>query len=308
MRIGKGFRRAATSWRHLNRLGDVSTALIAILPALLVFVIFNIYPTLYSAVLSFMDWDGLSVDREFVGLQNYKDLFTSSAFWNSLWATIYYTLGVILVSVPLALLISVALNSGIRGQPFYRTLYFIPVITSTVAAAMVWKLMLNPGSGLLNVALRGMGIIDAPSWLRSTTWAMPAVILVGVWKRLGFNMVIYLAALQNIPRVYYEAAEVDGASNWARLLHITIPLLSPTTALLVVMGLIDSFLLFDQVYVMTNGGPSGTTDVLGFMLYRNAFSYFDLGTASAIAMVILVIVGALTLLQWRMSNFGAEQA
>lgn len=300
--------RLKASWRHYNRHGDLVAAIIAIAPALLVFGVFNIYPTLYSAYLSLVEWDGLSVARKFVGFQNYQELFSSNLVVNSLGVTAYYTAGVILVSVPLALLISVALNSGIHGQTFYRTLYFLPVVTATVAASVVWKLMLDPGSGLLNVALRGIGIADAPSWLRSPTWAMPAVILVGVWKRLGFNMVIYLAALQNIPREYYEAAQVDGASGWARLRYITIPLLSPTTALLVVMGLIDSFLLFDQVYVMTNGGPSGATDVLGFVLYRYAFRYFDLGKASAIAMVILVIVGAFTFVQWRLSNFGTKEA
>lgn len=135
---------------------------------------------------------------------------------------------------------------------------------------------------------------------------MPAVILVGVWKRLGFNMVIYLAALQAIPREYYQAAEVDGATKRDLFRYITVPLLAPTTSLLVVVALIDSFLLFDQVFILTNGGPVGTTDVIGFLLYRHAFRYFELGEASAVAWIMFIVVAAVTLLQWRITRFGAR--
>lgn len=295
----------AAAWRRYNRKGDLTAAILALAPALLVFGLFNIYPLLDTAYLSLFEWDGLSPQRLFVGLQNYRELLSSGVLWNSLRATAYYTFGVIALSIPLGLGVAVLLNSGIRGTTFYRTLYFLPVVTATVAAAVVWTLMLDPGSGLLNVALRRIGI-TAPSWLRSPTWAMPAVILVGVWKRLGFNMVVYLAGLQGIPREYYEAAEVDGAGRWALLRRITVPLLAPTTALLTVMALIDSFLLFDQVYVMTGGGPAGATDVIGYLLYRHAFRYFNMGTASAIAWIMFAFIAVATLAQWRLTDFGAK--
>src|SRR4051812_21477541 len=172
-----------SSWRRNNRQGDLTAAIIALLPAILVFGVFNIFPVLYTFYLSLLKWDGLSMDRLFVGLDNYRNLLGSPVLWNSLSVTVYYTAGITLLSIPLSLAVAILLNSGIRAQGFYRTLYFLPVVTATVAAAVVWKYMLDPGSGYVNVLLRHFGIA-APSWLGSTTWAMPAVILVGVWKRL----------------------------------------------------------------------------------------------------------------------------
>ncbi|MBX3064767.1 MAG: sugar ABC transporter permease [Anaerolineae bacterium] len=294
-----------SAWKRHNRQGDLTAAIIALAPAVLVFGIFNIYPLLNTAFLSLFKWDGLSAEKLFVGLDNFRNLLTSDVLWNSLRATTGYTIGVTIVCVPLALIVAVLLNTGVRFQSLYRTMYFLPVVTATVAVAVVWRYMLDPGSGYLNVFLRQIGIV-APSWLRSTTWAMPAVIMVGVWKRLGFNLVVYLAALQSIPREYYEAAQVDGAGRWDLFRRITVPLITPTTALLTVLSIIDGFLLFDQVYVMTNGGPAGATDVVGLLLYRQAFRYFDLGSASATAVIVFVIVAALTLLQWRVSRFGAK--
>lgn len=292
--------------RSAYRRDEVSTALIALLPAIVVFGVFNIIPLGYSAYLSLLKWDGFSVERQFVGFENFLELFSSSQLWNSLRATVFYTLGIIGLSLPLGLFIAILLNSGLKGQVVFRVLYFLPVVTATVAASMVWKLMLDPGSGYVNIALREIGF-SPPAWLRDPHWAMPAVILLGVWKRIGFNMVIYLAGLQSIPREYYEAAKVDGATSWAQIRYITIPLLAPTTALLMVMAMIDSFLLFDQVFVLTGGGPAGTTDVIGFLLYRNAFRYFELGKASAIAWIMFIFIASVTLIQWRLSRFGAKE-
>jgi len=180
------------------------------------------------------------------------------------------------------------------------------VVTSTVAAAVVWRYLMNPGNGYADVFLRNLGIAPpSPSWLRNPTWALRVVILVGVWKRLGFNIVIYLAGLQNIPEDYYEAATVDGAGAWERFRHITIPLIAPITLLLVIMSVIDAFLIFDVVYVMTDGGPLGTTEVVGLLLYRQAFRYFNLGTASAMGWVIFAIVFTATVIQWKL--FGTRE-
>jgi multiple sugar transport system permease protein len=170
---------------------------------------------------------------------------------------------------------------------------------------VVWKLLLDPGSGYLNVVLRSLGA-DPPSWLRSPTWAMPAVILVGIWKRIGFNAVVYLAALQTISRDMYEAAEVDGAGIVPLLRYVTVPLLAPVTLLLAIMSVIDSFLVFDQIFIMTGGGPIGTTEVLGLLLYRHAFSYFDFGTASAIGWVMFALMAGISLTQWRLYGTGAR--
>lgn len=294
-------------WRRLWRQGDLSTAIICLLPAALVFGVFNIYPILYSGYLSLLEWDGLSPNRTFVGLANYIELARSGDFWNSLGVTLYYMVGITVLGIVASLVVALALNRGIRALPFYRAVYFTPVITSTVAAAVVWKYLFDPGSGFVNVAMRSAGL-PAPAWLSSTVWAMPAVILVGVWKRLGFNIVIYLAGLQSIPREYYEAAEVDGAGVWSRFRYITVPLLAPITLLLVIMSVIDSFLVFDQVFIMTDGGPLGTTDVIGLFLYRHAFRYFEMGTASAVGWVMFTAIFAITLMQWRLTGFAARGA
>lgn len=275
-------------------------AFIALLPALLVLGIFSIYPILYSGYLSLHDWDGFSPNRDFVGLQNYIDLFNSTQFWHSLQITLIYVVSITALSSIGGLFIALLLNSGIRGVTFYRILYFIPVVTATVAAATVWRYLLDPGSGLVNTLLRQIGI-KGPAWLTDPRFALMAVILVGVWKRVGFNMVIFLAGLQTIPHTYYEAAMVDGANTRSQFRYITLPLLAPTTLLVAIMSLIDAFLVFDTVFVMSNGtgGPVGSTEVLGFILWREAFRYFNLGDASAVGWILFFIVLLVTVIQWR---------
>jgi multiple sugar transport system permease protein len=288
--------------------GQTGTAVLALLPALVLLGLFTIYPILYSGYLSLHDWNGFDPNPTFVGVQNYTDWFASPAFWHSLGVTVVYVIGLTVLSVLGGLAIALLLNTGIRGITVYRILFFIPVVTATVAAATVWKYLLDPGSGLVNLTLRQMGIAG-PAWLSDPNFALLAVILVGVWKRVGFNMVIYLAGLQTIPRLYYEAAEVDGANSQQRFLHITLPLLMPTTALVAILSLIDAFLVFDTVYVMSNGtgGPIGSTEVMGFLLWREAFRYFNLGDASAIGWVLFLIVLSITLLQWRLFGQNARR-
>jgi len=293
-------------WRHANRQGDLSAAALALAPAVLLFAIFNIYPLLYSGFLSVMDWNGFSPERTFVGLDNYRAIFASSQFRNALTVTLKYTVGVTVLSVVLGLVIAVLLNADIRGRNIYRLIYFLPVVTSTVAAAVVWRYLMTPGTGYADVFLRNLGLTPpSPAWLRNPDWALRIVILVGVWKRLGFNIVVFLAGLQNIPKDFYEAATVDGAGTVQRFRHITVPLIAPITLLLVIMSIIDAFLIFDVVYVMTDGGPVGTTEVVGLLLYRQAFRYFNLGDASAMGWVIFAIVFVVTLIQWKF--FGARE-
>ena len=295
-------------WRKLWRQGDLWTAIVCLLPAIILFGAFNIFPLLYSGYLSLVKWDGLSPKKTFVGLANYVGLARSADFWNSLGVTLYYMIGVTILGIAASLIVALVLNARMSGLSFYRTIYFTPEITSCVAAAVVWKYLFDPGSGFVNVALRSIHL-PAPAWLSSTTWAMPAIILVGIWKGLGFKMVIYLAALQSIPRQYYEAAKTDGANAWARFRYITIPLLVPTTILLIIKSVIDSFLVFDQVFVMTGrtGSPMGATDVVGLLLYRNAFDYWKMGTASAVGWVTFMVIFTITLTQWKLFGFGERQ-
>lgn len=290
-------------WRRHNRLGDLSAAIVLLAPTLLVLGVFTIYPIAYSFYLSLLDWDGLSVQRRFVGWANYVQLWQSGELGNSIWVTLVYTAGVTVGGLVAGFAIALLLNAVIRGATTYRAIYFLPVVTATVAVAVVWKLLLDPGAGYVNVMLRGVGV-DPPSWLRDPTWAMPAVIVVGIWKRIGFNVVVFLAGLQAIPRDLYEAAEVDGASGWALVRRITLPLMAPMTLLLTIMSIIDSFLVFDQIFIMTGGGPVGSTETLGLLLYRHAFRYFDLGSASAVGWVMVVLTGGISVMQWRMYGSG----
>lgn len=298
--------RLAAWYRRNNRLADLSTAAVCLLPVLLLLGLFSLYPIVMSGYLSLVRWDGLSASRPFVGFDNFRRLWDDGTLGNSIRVTLVYAAATAAGSVALGLGIALLLNRAVRGLTFYRIVYFLPVVTATVAVAVVWKLLLDPGTGYLNVLLRDAGL-TGPSWLRDPRWAMPAVILVGVWKRMGFTMVIYLAALQAIPRELQEAAEVDGAGRWSVFRNVTLPLLAPTTLLLGIMGVIDAFLVFDQIFILTGGGPVGKTDVLGLVLYRQAFSYFDLGGAAAVGWVMFALLAAVSLVQWRVYGAGTKE-
>lgn len=286
-------------------LRDLPAALLLLLPAVLVLGVFNVYPAIDSLYLSFFEWNGISPTKEAVGLDNYRTIFGSREFWNSLRVTVLYAGGMTIIALALGLLVAVLLNQPIRGIALYRVLLFLPVITPTVAAGVVWRYLFDPSQGVINRSLALVGI-DGPSWLTDPNWALFAVIIVAVWKRVGFNLVIYLAALQGIPRTHYEAAELDGANPWQILRYITIPLLAPATFFITVTSLIDAFQVFDLVYVMTSGGPLGSTDVFGYLLYRYGFRYHELGYASAIAYVMFVLIFVVTVVQFRLTRGGDD--
>ena len=273
---------------------------IFLLPNILGFLLFIFGPVVASFILSFTRWD-LLTPMEWIGVANYSDLFSDQTFWKVFWNTIYYTAITVPVGISLSLLLAIALNQKIKGIRAFRALYFLPVISSTVAVAVVWQWLYNPEFGLINYLLHLVGI-RGPTWLTSITWAMPAVMITSIWKNLGFNMLLFLAGLQGIPDVYYEAAKIDGASRWQQFRCVTLPLLSPTTLFVVVMSIINSFQVFDQVYIMTAGGPARSTSVLVHYLYQNAFEYFKMGRASAIAYVLFFMVLIITLLQLRKSK------
>lgn len=281
-------------------------AYLFLLPALILFGIFSVFPIIYSFYLSFVKWDGFNINKKFVGFKNYTNLLTNSEFYYSLFITVSYTILVTIGSIFLGLILSNLLNKEIKFKSFFRTVYFIPVVTATAASAIVWKYMLDPSQGIINKFLNFIYLPPIP-WLSNQFWVVIAISLVGIWKKIGFNMVIYLSAMQSISISLYESADIDGASKNEKFRFITIPLLKPTTLLLVVMSFIDSFQVFDQVYIMTNGGPMGYSNVLGLYMYREGFSTGNLGYASSIGWVIFLIVFIATLIQFKISKKAGEE-
>ncbi|PKO19027.1 MAG: ABC transporter permease [Chloroflexi bacterium HGW-Chloroflexi-10] len=280
-------------------------AFLFLLPSLLVLGIFNFYPTFSIFWLSLFQWDNLSKVKKFIFLENFVSLMQNDRFWNALWVTLQYTLVVTVISIILGLVLAVLLNNRfLAGISFWRGLFFLPVVTPTVAAAMVWILLFNPGFGFVNVILRALGL-EGLNWLADTTWALPTVMSLGVWRRLGFTLILYLAALQSLPKDYFDSAEVDGANAWQRFIYIIVPLLKSTTVMLIILGIIDSFLVFDQVLVLTRGGPANATEVIGMFMYSTSFSLFKLGYGAAISVVMFLVVALFTLLQWRIVGFGS---
>lgn len=275
-------------------------AIVLLLPNILGFLIFVLFPVLASFALSFTSWD-LLTPIKWAGLSNYVNLFKDEVFIKVLWNTLYFTIVTVPIGIICSLFLALALNQPIKLIRFYRTAYFIPVISSMVAVAVVWQWIYNPEYGLLNYLLSIFGI-KGPNWLSSTKWAMPAVMLVSIWKSLGFNMIIFLAGLQGIDDSYYEAADMDGAKWYQKLYYITIPLLRPTTFFITVMAIISSFQVFDAVFLMTQGGPARSTSVLVHYLYQNGFQYFEMGTASAMAYILFFLVMAFTLIQFRIDK------
>lgn len=268
-----------------------------LLPSLLPLTLFTLGPMAASLGISFLSWDLLTAP-EFVGANNYVDLVGDSDFW----AAVGHTFSFLALYLPLVfiggLAIALALNRGIRAIGFFRGLYFLPVVTSWVVVALMWKWLLNPGGGLVNEALAVIGI-TGPGWWTDPVWAMPSIVLATAWKDLGFVMVIFLAGLQSIPDTYYEAARVDGATGWARFRHITFPLLSPSSFFVLTISLINGFQVFDQVFVMTGGGPAGSTTVLVEQVYTNAFRYSEMGFAAAMSWALFAIIIVFTALQFR---------
>ncbi|MGF7030742.1 multiple sugar transport system permease protein [Paenibacillus mucilaginosus] len=291
---------AVKRWFHK----DGTWAILLLLPNIIGFLAFTLIPVIASFLLSFTSWDMLSPIR-WVGFENYAALLKDETFIKVFWNTIYFAGVSVPVGIVCSLFLAVALDQGIAFKKFYRAAYFLPVVSSMVAVAVVWQFIYNPEYGLLNYALSLIGI-KGPNWLTSTVWAMPAVILTSVWKNVGFNMLIFLAGLQGIADSYYEAADLDGARWHQKFWYVTVPLLSPTTFFVTVMSFIGSFQVFDTVFLMTQGGPARSTSVIVHYLYENAFKYFNMGYASAMAYVLFFMVFLITLFQlWRQKKWGA---
>jgi len=268
------------------------------------FLVFTAFPVVVAFLLSFFRWD-LLTPPVFVGLDQYKELlFSDQQFRRVVFNTFYFTFGTVPLRVVLSLLLAMALNQALRGITVYRVIYFVPVVSSLVAVALVWQWIFNGNFGILNSLIWGIGglmhvPVHPPDWLNSTRWAMPAVMVLNLWKNVGFTMTIYLAGLQAIPLELYEAAEVDGAGWWAKFRHITVPMVSPTTFFVLIMSLIWAFQVFEEPYIMTNGGPAFATTTLVQYIYLNAFEWSRMGKAAALAWILFAIIFVFTWLQMR---------
>lgn len=289
-------------WSHSNE----RAGYLFILPSFVHIILFLFIPLGFSLYLSFTDWRGANwQNAPFIGLDNYAFMMEDRRFWSALTNSAYYTLLYVPASLGVALFVAVIVNR-LRGSYFFRTLFFMPVISSWVAVSVVWITLLDPRAGILNYILSLIGL-PAVNWLGEPSSAMPTVVLISVWKNMGFIMVIWLAGLQGIPQELYEAAAIDGATRLQRFRFVTLPLLTPTTFFLTVTGVIGSFQVFSPVYVITGGGPRGATDVVVHRIYLRAFEGLDFGYASAQSWLLFVIIFVLTLIQFWYRRRGSEQ-
>lgn len=269
-----------------------------VIPKVLLFGLIMIVPFLGAFYVSLHEWAPLAQTHPFIGLDNYVQLLQDKVFWKSLQNTVFYAAMLLLFDVPIALGLALLLNMKLRGTRFYSAAIFLPVVTSWVVVSLIWTWIYSPTNGILNVSLASLGL-PTYDWLGNRALAMPAVTAMSIWKHIGFNMVIFLAGLGGIPDHYYEAAIIDGANRWQRFRYITLPLLKPTAFFVIIVTMIFSFRVYTQVYVMTNGGPVHATYTLMYYFWEQGFGQFNYGYASAMAVVLLVIVFGLSILQQR---------
>jgi multiple sugar transport system permease protein len=272
-----------------------------ILPNLLGFAIFTLVPLAFSLVLAFMNWDGAN-RVSWAGLENFQRMLEDETFQIALKNTLYYVAGTVPSTMVASLGLAMLLNQPLRGRNFFRTTFFFPYVASLVAVAVVWNMLFFPSAGPVNEFLRAVGVDNPPRWAASVDWALPTVILASIWRGMGYYMIIYLAALQGIPPILYEAADIDGASAWQKFRYVTLPMLTPATFFISVMLTISAFKVFDLIMVMTGGGPGRATNVLVIHTYNVAFRQFRFGYASAIAMVLFVLVLSITIAQFYMER------
>ncbi len=285
--------------------GGLLTAAPFLLPSLIGMLIFSMLPLIISALISLTDWNGLAkltgpgfFREHFIGLENYKKILTSAEFWRTLGNTAEYIILYIPLMLAASLLVATLLSQARRGIGFFRVVYYIPVLTSWVAASLIWKSVLSPQYGALNGILSIFGI-RGPGWLTDEKWAMPAIVLVSVWKDMGFFGLILLSGVIGINRTYYEAAELDGANGWVKFTRVTLPLLTPSIFYVLIVGMINAFQLFPQIMIMTGGGPNGATQVMVERIYNYGFRYYRMGYASAFSWILFAIIMVFTAIQMK---------
>jgi multiple sugar transport system permease protein len=306
---GQGLGQRALRWPKAIRRPETRKQFITTLegylflaPFLVVYCVFRIYPVFRGIYISLFDWDLVGGYRHYIGLENYREMFQDDRFWASLWHTVYF----VLLSTPLivivGLLLAVAVNRTMRGMAIFRTVFFAPYALSISVVTLIWVMVLNasPNRGFLANFMTDLGL-QPIRWLTDLHLAMPAIVITTLWWTVGFNMLLFLAGLQDIPKEVYEAARIDGAGRWALLRRITLPLLKPTMILVAILQVIASFQIFGQVYLMTRGGPANATRVLVQYIYETGFRDWFLGYASAMSVVLFAIMFVISLLQVRFS-------
>ncbi|MGO6802064.1 carbohydrate ABC transporter permease [Rhizobium ruizarguesonis] len=303
--VHNSVRTGQKTWLTL-KVREMMEAWLFVSPTFIGFLIFFLGPLCAVVYYSMTEWNLLSQQATFVGLANFQNaLLENPDFWLVVRNSVIFAIGLVPLNMALALALALALSRPFFGVVFFRTVFFAPVITSAIAWAIVWKFLLQGEGGFINQVLALVGI-TGPNWLREPNWAMAAVIVTRVIKMVGLNMILYIAALQAIPRDYEEAARLEGASRRQIFSIITSPLLAPTTLVIMVITTIGSFKVFDHIYQMTSGGPENGTLVLAFYIYQQGFKFFNVGYASALAMIMFVMIMALTLVQVMLRRKGSE--
>ena len=265
-----------------------------VLPAFAGILVFIIIPVICSFGLSFAKWDLIN-PIVFAGLEKYREMFTEPLFFKILVNTVVFAVSTSVLGVIIPLILACILNSKIRGSEFFKTAYFLPFITPMIVIGIVWEWIFDPNIGLLANVLN-----IHINWLYDPNWAMPALIIVSVWKLIGYNMIIFLASLAGISNSMFEAAKIDGANHFQTFKNVTVPLMAPSIFFVIIITAVSSFQIFDLIYIMTQGGPLDSTNVMVYAIYKNAFEYFNIGKASAIAYVLFFIILGLTLIQWHL--------
>ena len=290
-----------------NGKNKILQALPFMMPSFIGMLVFSFFPVVISILLSLTDWNGLerltinTIFNRFIGFENYIRILSGDEFWQVLGHTLYY----IVLYIPLVFVasmgIALLLNRKKKGTMVFRVMYYIPVLTSWVAASLIWKWVLSPKYGIFNQILAVFGI-SGPGWLTSEVWAMPGIVLASVWKDMGFFGLFLLSGLQAIDPTYYEAAKVDGANKFVTFFKVTLPLVTPSIFFCLIMSLINAFQLFPQVQIMTEGGPNGATQVMVERIYTYGFSYFKMGYASAYSWLLFIVIFVLTMVQMKLQN------
>lgn len=281
-----------------RQLGSVT---LFVLPALIPLIVFWIYPILRSVYISFTDWDYMTPDYNFVFFDNFISLFQDARFYDALWNTVVFTLGTLIPTIVLGLMLALLMQKAFKGSGIIKFILFSPWITPTVAVSIVWTWIYDPNTGIANTVMRFLHLPEL-QWIKSSDTAMLAVIIVTVWKSLGYAMIFYLSALEKVPKELYEASGLDGAKRWQRFRDVTIPCISPTTFFLVIITMVTSLQAYDQIQILTQGGPSGSTRTLLYMYYQLGFEEFNMGQATAVAIVMIIITVVLSAVQ-----FGASK-
>lgn len=289
--------RRRTRWRFSK---SALTPYMFIAPNMVLFTVFVFLPLLYAFYISLREWSLLDTPR-YIGFENYARLATDKLFWQSIQHTAVYSLSTVPTSLAIGLALALGLNRDLLGRTFLRSIFFVPVVISSVATAVIAAWLFNDNYGVINMLLRRVGL-GPVAWLSSPNWALLSLVLTTLWVRVGFCMVVYLAALQSISPTYYDAAQMDGATRRQQFLYVTWPLLRPATFLLLILSVIHSFQVFDLIYVMTGGGPGFSTTMVVQYIYQAAFVSSEMGYASAMGVVLFFIILGFTLLQWRVNR------